>query len=245
MSSTDYRARIYGHYVRGLAELSRIETVADLGPSAPFLRRLIRTHFPADRGVAILDLGCGHGTLLHFAREAGYSNLVGVDASPEQVACAAHLGIEGVREADLLATLRTLPHGSQDAVVSFDVIEHFTKSELMPFVDEVHRVLKPHGRWIVHIPNAQSPFFGVMRYGDFTHELACTASSIRQLLLASGFGAVAYYEDRPVPHGLKSAARWVLWKLIRGVLRCYLAVETGETGRNAIFSQNFLAVAVK
>ncbi|PIP43376.1 MAG: methyltransferase, partial [Deltaproteobacteria bacterium CG23_combo_of_CG06-09_8_20_14_all_60_8] len=56
----------------------------------------MRQHFPVDKGVAILDLGCGHGALIHVARELGYRNLRGVDGSPEQVAAARRLGIEGV-----------------------------------------------------------------------------------------------------------------------------------------------------
>jgi len=48
-----------------------------------------------------------------------------------------------------------------------------------------------------------------------------------------------------VPHGLKSAVRWALWRCIRGLLRLYLAAETGDTGRDAIFSENLLAVAFK
>jgi hypothetical protein len=84
-----------------------------------------------------------------------------------------------------------------------------------------------------------------MRYGDITHELAFTLTSLSQLLLSSGFYRVDFYEDQPIPHGIKSVIRWALWKVIRCFLRFYIAVETGDNGRNAIFSQNFLAVAFK
>ena len=46
-------------------------------------------------------------------------------------------------------------------------------------------------------------------------------------------------------HGVKSATRWILWRIMRGILRLALAAETGESGREAIFSQCLLAVAVK
>jgi hypothetical protein len=65
------------------------------------------------------------------------------------------------------------------------------------------------------------------------------------VLLASGFHEVKSYEDQPIPHGIKSWGRWVLWKTIRGVSRLVLAAETGDTGRDAVFSQCLLAVAVK
>ena len=99
--------------------------------------------------------------------------------------------------------------------------------------------------WIIHVPNGESPFGGRSRFGDFTHEQAFTRGSLTQLLLASGFATVACYEDAPAAHGAKSRLRALLWRLIRLALRLYLAVETGDTGRNAIFSQNLLAVAVK
>jgi len=158
---------------------------------------------------------------------------------------AVRLGIAGVVQGDLGEALAALADGSQAAVVSFDVIEHFTKDETIDFVDQVLRVLQPGGRWIIHVPNGESPFGGRSRFGDFTHEQAFTRGSLTQLLLASGFATVACYEDAPVVHGAASRVRALLWRPIRLALRLYLAVETGDTGRDAIFSQNLLAVAVK
>jgi 2-polyprenyl-3-methyl-5-hydroxy-6-metoxy-1,4-benzoquinol methylase len=220
-------------------------TIDGLRPRAHYLDKLIREHFPADKNAAILDLGCGHGALVHFARQTGYYNIKGVDRSPQQVAEAQRLGIDGVSEGDLLQTLQSLGNSSQDMIITFDVIEHFTKNELIPFTDEVYRVLRKGGKWIIHTPNAESPFFGRIRYGDFTHEQAFTRTSIIQLLKSSGFSNIICYEDTPIPHGLKSAIRWLLWKVIRGGLRLYLAVETGAGEKACIFSQNFLVVVSK
>lgn len=245
MQAPGYRSRIYGHYVHGRTQPLAPDSIAGLKPRRAYLRKLIRDHFPPDRDSVIIDLGCGHGAIIHSAREAGYRHIVGTDTSPEQVAAAQRLGIAGVQQGDLTETLKSLPDGSQDAVIAFDVIEHFTKDELLVLVDEVCRVLKPEGRWILHSVNGESPFFGRSLYWDFTHELAFTQASLGQLLLTSGFSRVACYEDEPVPHGLKSAIRWILWRLIRAGLRLYIAVETGDLGRKAIFSQNLIAVAIK
>ena len=238
-----YRTRIYAHYVQSREHMLAPDSLSGLRPRAPYLRRLVRVHFPAERDAVVLDLGCGHGALLHFAREAGYVNLRGVDGSQQQVAAARRLGIAGVEEGDLYDALTTQAEESLDVVVAFDVIEHFTRDELLPFVDEVHRVLKPGGRWIIHVPNAESPFGGRVRYGDLTHELAFTRTSLSQLLLSSGFANVRCFEDTPVAHGAKSALRWLLWKSFRGLLRLYIAVETGDAGTGYIFSQNLMAVA--
>lgn len=241
----NYRARIYNSYVSGRSVPLAPVSVDGLKPRAPYLQRLIQRHFPPDLRATIVDLGCGHGAIVHFARQSGYANIRGVDSSPEQIGAARRLGIAGVEEGDVLITLSGLADASQDCIVAFDVIEHFTRVELIDLVDEVRRVLKPGGRWIIHAPNGESPFGGRVRYGDLTHELAFTRTSISQLLLASGFSEVRSFEDTPIPHGLKSAVRWILWKCFRAGLRLYLVAETGDSGKDAIFSQNLLTVAVK
>lgn len=240
-----YRERIYRHYVHGRGQALAPATLAGFAPRAATLRGVVRRFFPANRAARILDLGCGHGALIHFAREAGYSEVSGIDVSPEQVAEAQRLGIEGVRQGDLLGGLATLPDDSQDAVVAFDVIEHFTKDELVTFVDEVRRVLKQGGCWVIHTPNGESPFVGAIRYGDFSHELAFTQVSLSQLLLSSGFSRADFFESGPVAASFKGAVRVILWRTIRLGLRLWLAAETGDTGRNAIFTRNLFAVAYK
>jgi len=243
MTRTRYRDRIYRHYVEAATAPLAPATLGGLAPRLPYLDRLVARHFPADRNAAILDLGCGHGALLHAAGAAGYTNLRGVDASPSQVAAARKLGIAEIHEGDLFDAMKTLPASSQDVVVTYDVIEHFDKDELIDATDQIARVLKPGGRWIIHVPNGASPFVGVSLYGDLTHELAFTVESLTQLALASGFRSIDFFEDTPIAHGLKSAVRLALWKLIRAGLRFYLTVETGFS--QPVLTQNMLAVAVK
>ena len=241
--TTDYRHRLYDSYLSSLAGRTPRVAAQRIESVRPSLGRVIARHFPPDRAARIIDLGCGSGLLLHLAKEAGYTRLEGIDVSPEQVSAAHALGLPWVREGDVLESLRQAPDATYDATVSFDVLEHYTKDELLPIVDEVRRVLKPGGRWIIHVPNAQSPFGMSIRYGDFTHEQAFTPNSLTQVLSASGFASVECFEDTPVPHGLKSAGRWVVWKGVKGVLRLWHAAETGEYGP-MIVSRNMLAVAV-
>ncbi|MHB8405660.1 MAG: class I SAM-dependent methyltransferase [Gammaproteobacteria bacterium] len=240
-----YRQRIYDTYVQTRDTPLAPDTLAGFKPRLPYLRQLVRKHFPSDRDAAILELGCGHGALLHVLAQAGYAYTQGVDTSPEQVAAAQKLGIEGVEQGDVMAKLHSTGGSSLDVVVAFDVIEHFTKPELIFLVDEVRRVLKPGGRWIIHVPNAESPFGARIRYSDITHEQAFTHTSLAQLLLASGFASVRCYEDRPVAHGIKSMIRSALWECIRLGLLFYIAIEMGTWDSCAVFSQNLLAVARK
>jgi SAM-dependent methyltransferase len=221
------------------------DAVAGLERRRPYLDRLVHDHFPADKAASVLDLGCGHGAILWAARRAGYTNLAGVDASPEQVAAAKRLGIDGVRQGDLKETLAASKSDSHDVVVLFDLFHYFPPEAQFALADEVRRVLKPGGRWILHVPNGEALFGARMRYWDYLAGGAFTRASIGQVLRACGFREVRCFEDVPAVHGPASAARWLAWKLVRAVARFILAAETGEGGGAAIFSQCLLAVGLK
>jgi predicted TPR repeat methyltransferase len=118
--STDYRERVYRRYSSARERILAPDTLDGFRPRVPFLNRIIRNHFPRDRSAAILDLGCGHGALVHLARQAGYRNIRGVDVAPEQVAAAKRLGIDEVVQKDLMETLRSLADEAQDCIVAFD-----------------------------------------------------------------------------------------------------------------------------
>ncbi len=241
----DYRHRIYQQYLEAGAAAPAGDKAEEFRRRAPYLERLIRDHFPADRETTILDLGCGAGALEYFARRRGFARMVGIDRSPQQVAAARSLGLTGVREGELLAVLQSLAGESQGIVIAFDVLEHFRKDEALRLMDEINRVLAPGGKVIIHTPNGASPFGGRVGHGDFTHETIYTRDSLGQLLAACGFSRVECYEDQPVVHGMVSGLRWLLWRVLRSFLRFYLAVETGGLAREEILSQNLLCVAVK
>lgn len=241
----NYRERVYQDYVTARHESFAPQTIEGFAPRAPYLRRVIRDHFPRDRASRILELGCGHGIFLHFIREAGYANVTGIDRSPEQVAVAKQLGIDGVVQGDFMASVSAMPDACLDVLIAHDVIEHLTQDEAIALADQASRVLARNGVFVLHTINADSPFFGANRYGDFTHEMAYNRASMGQLLMSCGFPRVDCFEDAPIVHGLKSTVRLILWKVLRSGLRLFNAVETGDTGRNAVLTRNFLTVATK
>lgn len=240
-SPDEFRDLIYRDYNH-----SRATPVHELlTHRAPFLKSVVVRHFPPDRDARVLEIGCGYGALLYFARQAGYRHLRGIDRSPSQVELARGLEMQDVVQlGDAMELLAGEPDGSLDAIVSLDFIEHLRKRELLEFAMQVARTLKPGGRWIINTINAESPFFGRILYSDFTHEQAFTRGSISQLLLVSGFARVQCFEGRVIVHGLKSAVRWVLWEFFRAVTRLWMLAEFG-TARGTIISQCFLVVAEK
>jgi 2-polyprenyl-3-methyl-5-hydroxy-6-metoxy-1,4-benzoquinol methylase len=236
----EYQKRIYQSYLSSQGRHSD-----DMEARRPYLQSIIHRHFPADRNAYIVDLGCGMGSFVHFLRSAGYTNVIGVDISAEQVAAAAKMGIRGIVQEDFTTWLHRCADASLDVAISFDTIEHMTKPELLACADEICRVLKPGGLWIVHTANAEGVFGGRVRWADLTHEQAFTRDSLGQVFAVSGFEHAAYYEDAPVVHGVMSFGRRAFYTLFRWAVRIYWIAETGERSNKQIFSQNILAISSK
>jgi SAM-dependent methyltransferase len=239
---SSWKSRLYGQYTSGHVMPKGAQPQAQLAARMPYIKRLVRRHFPADRSARILDLGCGYGALLVALRNAGYANVAGVDISTEQVEAARFLGEFDVTCGDLLTYLSAQSSESFDVIAALDVLEHFTREELLTLVDEVARVLRRGGRFIVHVPNGEAIAPGAIRYGDLTHELAFTVASLRQLANAYGLNSVEFIEDRPVIHGLVSTIRAALWWMMTINFRLLRMTETGCRYGEPILSQNLLAI---
>jgi 2-polyprenyl-3-methyl-5-hydroxy-6-metoxy-1,4-benzoquinol methylase len=245
MAITEYEHRLYQRYEtsRGYAPTSLIYEHEQ--KRASHLTRFISQHFPADPDAAILDLGCGHGTLVSSLRQVGYKRLEGIDLSPEQITIAERLGITGVRQGNLINELAGMANSSRNVIITFDVIEHLPKAELITLAEEIYRVLAPDGSWLIHTVNGASPLAGRMRYGDLTHQLAFTTESLAQLLRTAGFERITFSEDRPAVHGLTSLTRWLLWVTLRVGICFAVAIESGVWDKRAILTQTMFAVGSK
>lgn len=242
-TARQYRARFYSAYAE-LKQRSSLQQVRDENAARePYIRKLVSRFLPRDRAARILDLGCGAGALLSLLASEGYHDLAGVDTSPDQVDLAHQMGLQWVVRADLLDFLATTPNQSFDVVIAFDVLEHFSKDEVLQILFEVRRVLRASGILILHVPNAAAIFSGRVYWSDFTHETAFTADSLRQVMAATGFSRLQCFEDRPVVHGGRSAVRAIVWYLFRSVFRLIYVAETGDAGGDIILSQNLLAIA--
>jgi 2-polyprenyl-3-methyl-5-hydroxy-6-metoxy-1,4-benzoquinol methylase len=239
-----WKDRLYEAYVSsGQANGSHLEPSRHFATRQPYIQRVIRQHITPNRNIRILDLGCGHGAFLYFLQQAGYQDIHGVDVSAEQVEVANRFGIPGVEQQEIGSYLTTVEDETVDVVLLMDVLEHVARPELFDMLDEVFRILRPGGKCIVHVPNASGLYGMQVRYGDLTHELAFTPRSAQQAFSTVGFRHIHCSEDRPIIHGIVSAARWLLWRLGTVPSRLLLAAETGAT--SFILSQNMLVTALK
>jgi 2-polyprenyl-3-methyl-5-hydroxy-6-metoxy-1,4-benzoquinol methylase len=183
--------------------------------------------WPVDSGARVLEIGCGWGPFLHYARRRGYA-VRGLDVSPEQVEVARSRGIEDAEVADAFEHLAAHP-GAYDAIFLFDVIEHFSRADAVRLVRAIHASLKPGGAVVLRTPNADAPFASVNVHGDLTHELALNAQSARQLLVACGLEDV---EIRGSHVGIADARKERLRKLVWPVVRAASSVALFALGRS-------------
>jgi len=145
------------------------------------------TKAAGNRGVDVLDVGCGSGTLLGLLKHRGFG-VTGLDFSAEAAAIAkAENGVDVA-----VGTLEEahFPAESFDVVTLFHVMEHVTTPRQV--LAEVSRVLKPNGVAILQVPNIESwqfKIFGARWYGlDIPrHVIDYSRNSMLKLLADSGF----------------------------------------------------------
>ena len=242
-SQGGWRDRIYSAYVdttsaRRLGQMS-------LDEQARQYRQRWQESLPRDKEAPILDLGCGCGEFLYFLQRQGYRNLYGVDVSPQQIEVARQMNLSGVRLelGEALAYLRRFPE-SFALINAQSLLEHFSRDKLLQLLDALVAALIPGGTLLAVVPNAAALFGARVRYGDITHELCFTPSSLLQVFTAVGLTKVRFFEHGPVVHGIKSAVRYCLWRLIRQGLKLYLLVEVAGD-QHYIFTQDMGLVACK
>jgi cyclopropane fatty-acyl-phospholipid synthase-like methyltransferase len=238
-----YRQDIYSYYLGQNVDPDNFIQGLDQAQLRRQFRYWWKDVLPIDRQQPVLDLGCGWGGFLSFLQSEGYSNLTGVDSSPQQVEIAHRLGLANVEVGDVFETLSK--HQDYYVCISaFNLLEHLDKENVLPFLRTAKRALQPKGCLLLELPNANSLFGSRTRYWDFTHELSFTPTSLSQLFEVVGFERVQLREREPVVHGIKSAIRSSLWKCIREISSLYLLVEQGNSGHK-VFTQDMHAVAYK
>jgi len=242
----NYRQRLYDSYVSGNKQF-----LQDLLPNPQ--KQEVRNIINLRRAIGswlkklpkegkVLDVACGPGNILELLQVERFTDLYGVDLSPEQVKIARQKFPQVVC-GDAIEFLQQHPNEFV-LITGFDILEHFKKEEAIKFLDAIHSALTSGGRLILQLPNGDSPFAGGTVYGDFTHEVTYTKVSLKHVLLASGFNQVEFQEHGPQPTSLKGIIRYIIWGLLRQVIKLIHYVETGGSS-TGIYTRVMRATAVK
>ncbi len=240
----DYRTRVYQYYVSRYLSLAKTYYTYDEKFYENWARVAmgrIRRLLPERKDAAICEVACGHGGLLYALKRLGYTNMVGIDISAEQVELARKIW-PNVILGDAVEFLQNRP-GTFDLIVAFDFLEHFRKEEVFRTLDVFYAALREGGRVILTTPNAESPL-ATDAWGDFTHEVTFTPNSMKQILQIVGFNEVQVLPAEPVPHGVFSTIRWILWQGFKALIYFYNLVETSRPG-SGVFTRGMIATAIK
>jgi cyclopropane-fatty-acyl-phospholipid synthase len=105
------------------------------------------------RGMRLLDIGCGWGGMVLHAAMRHDVEAVGISVSQNQVDYAnKRIADAGVADRiDIrLQDYRDVPDGPFDAISSIGMFEHVGSRLLGRYLDQVHALLKPGGRFLNH-----------------------------------------------------------------------------------------------
>ena len=154
-SLADLRNRRYKSYASQHAGTGSGEAAALV------YRRDIRPLLPPPAAGRVVDIGCEHADLDRLLQAHGF-DAEGIDVSPEQTALAHASGITRVRQGDFRA-IRAAHPAYYAAITATDVLEHFTKPEVLATFDDVAAALRPDAPFVARVPKAVSPLGGHIR----------------------------------------------------------------------------------
>ncbi len=85
--------------------------------------KIIAAHFPPDKNIRILDIGCGMGFLMLALKRSGYQFVSGIDTDDQQVRSCRQKELDVTLVSDSTDFLKENT-GKYDLITAFDVLEH-------------------------------------------------------------------------------------------------------------------------
>ncbi len=176
-------------------------------------------HAKVNAGDVCVDLGCGRGNdVIRLAEKVGDSGYVfGIDISDGMIAKAkTNLEKFEISNAEILkADLESLPieNDKVDIIISNCTINHATNKQVV--WNEVFRILKPGGRFVVSDIYATSPIADEYRFNPVA-VAECWAGAITRgeyllMLEEAGFEEIQIFEEsEPYAKGQAEVASWTI-----------------------------------
>ena len=243
VATASYRNRIYRHYVsafKGRRDPQDVES--GFRKHFAMFDALLGALLVEAHPQSVLEVACGPGAFLHWARARGVPNVVGFDISDEQVEVAKSLDLpaEVASYVDFLRGRRE----EFDLIVGMDIVEHLVRDEVFELLDMCFVALRPGGHVFFTTPNGAGLRPGPTRYGDLTHETIFTPQTIDLALRLSGYEPAVVQEIIPPPSSLRARVRRGLWRIVRLWPMILDLVETGSAGQR-VYTRNMAVRARK
>ncbi len=228
------------------------DTAAHATQLTDYYQKLLRPYLPDNKGAAIIDVGCGMGFCLNAMRQAGYENLRGIDMDENQIKSCRSKGLNATLVDDSIQFLGDHKH-QFDFALALDVIEHVPVDIQIPFTKAIGDSLKPGGRFICTVPNANSTVAARFRHIDWTHTSSFTEHSLDFVLHHGGFSTIRIEELEKIPPKpafwwlpISGSRYWWALRLVRLWRRLEMMTEIGPSpGKLVPLSPNLFAVADK
>ena len=198
---------------------------------------------PAKKSACIVEVGCGRGEFLSILRKRGYVNLGACDINAPE-ALPPEVRFE---RSDAFGFLGSFADHTVDAVIGRSVLEHMARDDAGRFFALLEAKLVVGGRALLIVPNMSSPLGLAHGFGDLTHELQLTPSSLDQLLTAS-VGRRLNLRIHPYPSLLRRSLNprnWLLLPLMLFALAGLRALAMAYGQSKIVLSPDLLVVIEK
>jgi 2-polyprenyl-3-methyl-5-hydroxy-6-metoxy-1,4-benzoquinol methylase len=180
--------------------------------------------------LSLLDIGCGDGTLIEVARQAGIAS-VGFEISEAMIrSVRQRLGPGSIVTSDLA----DLPEGQYDAITLISVLEHVPDPHML--LRQARRLLKPDGMLLIEVPNTGgfSAWWRGARWDQIeplAHLSYFTNRTLTAMLMQHGFQASDRFTMTPRvnlvgAHGITGIAKRII-----ATLDVYLGSSLGLVAR--------------
>ena len=170
-----------------------------------------------DRELSILDLACGSGRLLGYAK-------IGNDASTEMLEVAKQKFSDKVfikAEADKMP----LATNSVDIVFSFHFFMHLDRSAIESILKESHRVLNTNGRMIFDIPSGRRRKLKAHTvdswHGNYSAHVHEIAEMVQPLFTVNRTFGLLFLPVHRIPKRIRKFCIWLDYVLANSFLKAY------------------------
>lgn len=159
---------------------------------AQFYRVNYLKHLPRRMDMKILVISCGPGYFVHLLKQEGYTDVQGIDSSPEKIQFAENRSLN-CRVAHAFQFLLEAEE-QYDLIIAEQEVNHLTKNEIIAFLELCHNKLRKEGMVVVHSLNGANPITGSEALAqNFDHYNTMTEYSLKQMLVYAGFRQVTVF----------------------------------------------------